>query len=351
MRIILILRLMKLKMQNKKIFSCLLLLSFLIVLSGCKKEFSFYDNLFVLDTVMSIRIGNDNAYHSDEVVKKVLSEIKRLDKIFNVHNSGSEAYRLNQKAYHQEVPVSAELLECIQLALHFAGLSGGAFDPTLLPLKKIWNFTGNSLKAVPNKSQIQSALKNIGYQNIRISENRIRFLKKDLALDLGGIAKGYIIDKVVALLKAEGVRNALINIGGDVFALGNKIKEKWKIGIQHPRDNDKLVSLLAAQNVAVVTSGDYERFAIINGKRYHHIINPSTGYPADGCISVSVIADKAVTADALSTTFFVLGVEKSFELVKKLSHVEFQIVAIRNGDLKIRQTQGFKRYSTPINPN
>jgi thiamine biosynthesis lipoprotein len=342
---------MKLKMQNKKIFSCLLLLSFLIILSGCKKEFSFYDNLFVLDTVMSIHIRNDSAYNSDKLVSTILSEIKRLDRIFNVHNSVSEAYRLNQNAFRQEVPVSAELLECIRLALYYSELSQGAFDPTLLPFKKIWNFSGNSLKAVPNEADIQSALKNIGYQNVRVTGNRVRFLKKELALDLGGIAKGYIIDKVVALLKTAGVRNALINIGGDVFALGNKIKEKWRIGIQHPRDNDKLVSLLATQDAAVVTSGDYERFAIINGKRYHHIIHPSTGYPADGCISVSVIAEKAVIADALSTTFFVMGVKKSFELVKKIPHVEFQIIDIRNGELKIWQTPGFKRHLIPVNPS
>ncbi len=321
---------------NKKTKHYLIILIFTITLIRCSNSgiYKTYKPLFVLDTVMSIKIIKSPNYDTDELIKKTLELIKRLDNIFNVHITGSELYQLNKNAFKHSVKVSPTLLELLKKSLYAAKLTNGAFDPAMLALKKIWNFKKDDFTP-PSDEQIKAALKICGYKHIKIKNRNVSFTKKGVGLDLGGIAKGYIIDKIAQLFKSYGVKSAFINIGGDVYLMGKQMKynREWKAGIEHPRIKNSNLYVLKVKDTALVTSGDYERYKIINGKRYHHIINPKTGYPASECVSMSVIAKSAAFADALSTGFFVLGPEKAFQIAKKLKNVYILSGIQKNGKI------------------
>ena len=189
---------------------------------------------------------------------------------------------------------------------------------------EIWGFV-HKHNSIPDKEAISDALKYVGYKNIELNseESSIRFLKKSVKIDFGGIAKGYAVDRAKDIMASRGIKNGLVNLGGNIFALGNASgKRKWKIGVQDPRDKDKVLYSFELTDRAISTSGNYERFFEIGGKRYSHIMNPLTGEPCEGIISVTVVADSAEEADALSTAIFVMGEEKGLTLAKSIKGIE-----------------------------
>ncbi len=318
----------------------------LIFIISCNKGFVSFSNIFVVDTMMSLKIGNLNRKKALSLKNFVIKEINRLDKVFNVHNPNSEISRLNSKAFNNFIQLSPDLLSVLKKAIYYARLTSGAFDPSILPLKQLWDFRNRSINLpIPSPSSIQRILKRVNYKYIVVSGNRVKFTHKNVALDLGGIAKGYIIDRVGSLLKQNGVRNALINIGGDVLAFGKNNKRKWRVGIQHPRKSVKLIKIINLSDASVVTSGDYERYFIKNQTRYHHILDPKTGMPANKCISVTVISNTAMDADALSTSIFVLGPLKGLKLINTLSNTEAFVAFLKHGKIKILYSNNFHKYT------
>ncbi len=279
-------------------------------------------------------------YQSAERIKDgLIREIRRLEKIFSSYDPESELNYVNQNAFDRNIPISKELYEVIEEGIRYGRLSNGLFDISILPLIRLWKVTDKNYHKIPDQERIQEVLERVNYRNIRLNHGQIRFTKDKMALGLGGIAKGYIIDKGIKYLKQQGVDNALLNIGGDIYALGKTIhNKKWKIGINNPRTKkipQPFVGTLSLTGRASATSGDYERFRITDqGLRAHHILNPKTGYPTDKSISVSIIAPSAMDADAIATTVFILGPYKGLKFISELKDVEGFIIDEEGKEIK-----------------
>lgn len=285
-----------------------------ILASGCSLESKYNCEFFAMDTVMTINAYGSN---SESAVKAAQSEISRLDKLLSVQSENSEIFRLNQS---KEMTVSEDTLTLITRSKEIYTLTGGAFDITCEPLTREWGFYSGLENKVPSQKAIENALKGVGAEHINI-ENSTVTLDENTSLDLGGIAKGYASQKAAEILKENGVTSALMSLGGNVRAVGSKPDgDFWSVAITDPDENAKSIGTLKISDKAVVTSGGYQRYFEENGQIYHHIIDTKTGYPADtGLKSVTVVSDDDTLADALSTSLFVMGLEKSGEFYRENS--------------------------------
>jgi thiamine biosynthesis lipoprotein len=255
----------------------------------------------------------------------VFTEIKKIEELVSKYNPNSEIFRLNRMG---ESEVSPDTFYLLQKAREFWQVSDGAFDVTVGPLMDLWGFTDKNYQ-VPDDKDIKKTLGLVGFDKISFdnSKNMVKFNISGMKIDLGGIAKGYAVDKAVNKLIAEGIRSCLINAGGQIFCLGDKFGKPWRVMIKNPSSQAASNYLLEVKNMAVATSGDYEQFFVKDNKRYSHIINPKTGYPVDNnIVSVTVIAHDGVTCDALSTSIFVLGKEKGEELAKRFPDVGVKVI-------------------------
>jgi thiamine biosynthesis lipoprotein len=254
----------------------------------------------------------------------VFSEIKRLESLLSKYNPDSEIAKLNKAG---KLNVSPDTLYIINKSKEFWLESDGAFDITVGPLIDLWGFT-NKEYYVPKQEEITNALGLVGMNKIVVNDlnNVVEFMFSNMKIDLGAIAKGYALDCAIKKLKERGINSCLINAGGQVYCLGDKFGSPWKVAVKNPR-GEKAIDYLELKDCSVATSGDYEQYFIKGNKRYSHILNPKSGYPADsGIVSVTVIAPSGLTADALSTSIFVLGKEKGMELAKKFQGVQVKII-------------------------
>lgn len=258
---------------------------------------------FLMDTYVTVKaIGP--AGRTDRAIAAAFDRMAEIDRDFNFVDSTSPVYRFN---YRNEPLAEPEQVALVERALAISRATDGAFDITVQPLVNLWGFYTDH-PAIPGAEALDSVRAATGYQYIVADGGRITKIRPDIAIDLGGIAKGYSLQEAARVLRAAGVDSAVIDAGGDVLCLGRKAGENWKIGIRHPR-RDGMLGVLAAANLAVVTSGDYERFFEVDGVRYCHILDPRTGYPARGLVSVTVVARDPVEADAWATALFVLGTD------------------------------------------
>ena len=290
----------------------MLILSF----AGCGSE-SSTEIFYAMDTVMTVTVYGSGAKKAS---KASYNEVKRLEKLLSVTDEDSEIYALNHRFTSD---VSEETAALIEMALEISRETDGAFDITIYPVSLLWGFITKDYK-VPSADKISEALTHCGSENISVSGTHIN-LPEGYMIDLGGIAKGYIADKTAEYLSANGVTSATINLGGNVFALGSKTDgTDFIIGIQDPASTDgSIIGYVSVSNKSLVTSGSYERYFIQDGKKYHHILDPKTGYPVEnGLTAVSIISDKSVDGDGLSTTCFVLGLDKGMELINSIDGVE-----------------------------
>ncbi len=300
----------------------LILIVAMLFLAGCAKPpapaIEVYDARAMLGTVIEIKIVDADPQKAKQALADAFSEIRRIEKRMSHFDPNSALSQLNRQGYSED----KELYVLILKAVEISKISDGGFDITVGPLMNLWDFKAK-VPRVPTEQQIRQAKVNIGYKNINFDSNKNRIMiKKGIDLDLGGIAKGYATDQAIAILQKKGIHTALVNSGGDIRAIGNK---EWHIGLKNPRGNGILAAIIV-KNEAVVTSGDYERYFIKEGKRYHHILNPSTGYPADQCQSVTVIAPTATEAVALAKGIFIAGPEKGLKLAAAQSKVETIII-------------------------
>ena len=243
--------------------------------------------------------------------------------MFSTTNTDSELYKLNH-ANGQPFTVSSETANLIQEGIHYSELSGGAFDLTIEPVSALWDFKADK-PTVPSSDAIAHAVSHVDYTKIDIQDNTVTLEDPEAGIDLGAIAKGYIADQVKTYLKKQGIKHAIINLGGNVDVIGTKPDgSKYNIGIQKPFDESgEAITSVQLKDQTVVTSGIYERYFKKNGKLYHHILDPRTGYPCENNLySVSIITDSSTKADALSTTCFLLGYEKGMELIQSMDGVE-----------------------------
>ncbi len=273
-----------------------------------------------MDTVVSITVVAGSAEEADKAIEKAFSVIRQFGDRINFFSDKSELSAINKNAGITPVRVSAETMGVIERAIFISEKSGGAFDPTIGPEIRMWDFYK---KIRPEDAAIKKNLPLVNFRDIIIDHDKSTvFLKrKGMMLDLGGIAKGYAADLALAGLRQDKIAAGIVAAAGDIRAFGLKPDGTlWNIGIKNPRQKseaDELIAKARLTNKAISTSGDYERYFIENGRRFHHILDPKTGYPAGQCRSVTVISDSGVFADGFSTAVFVSGPEKGMELVRE----------------------------------
>ncbi len=319
------------KIKIFKIFSLTILLSL-----NCKnynQRKVYQKTFFQLDTVVTITITEN--FLKPLKFKKISLDIENLlekyDKIFNIHNKKSDVYKISKFKKNKWYKINKELFNLIKICKKFYSLTEGYFDPTIGSITLLYKFHNNAIP--PSLKEISKFLLYVGMNNVTLKlPNFISLNKVPIFLDFGGVAKGYIIDKISDFLKLKGIKNFMVNIGGDIYVSGKNPKNsKWVIGIQHPRIYNEIVTKFEITNKSIVTSGDYERFFFYNGKRYHHIINPKTGLPVwNGIVSVTIIADSALIADILSTSVFLMGKEKGINLLKSFNEIKYLIIEETN---------------------
>jgi thiamine biosynthesis lipoprotein len=282
-------------------------------------------SLGVMGTSLSIEVLGPDAAVLERALDEAVAELKRVEDVFTTWRP-SPLNELNAAAGKGPRKVTPEVAALIERSLKIGELTGGAFDVTFAGVGKLWDFKKEP-PVIPSEGEIKEALKAVGYQRVKVDREACTVdLPAGMRLGLGGIAKGYGVDRAMAKIMKLGVKHAIVNAGGDLKALGRRRGELWKVAIKHPRDRERVLAVLPVSNTCVVTSGDYERFFEHEGKRYHHIIDARTGYPSTGCMSATVTAPDAAFADALATSLCVLGPEKGLALVAKLRRVEALVV-------------------------
>jgi thiamine biosynthesis lipoprotein len=274
-----------------------------------------------MDTFVTISVDSTlfNKKNVDKAIDKAFSEIERIENVLSFYNEDGIIYALNTNGYLTKEKVTPELEYLIKKSVYYSDVSGGAFDVTIHPILNLWKEGLWTEDSERQNRVIKDELSRIGYKKILIDDNGI-FLD-GVKIDLGGIAKGYAADRSLNIIQDEGFDTVLINIGGDMVA-GDGV---WKIVLSDPDDLDNYITSFNISNKAVATSGNYERY-FDPSKKIHHIIDPRTGYPASECISVTIIADKGIDADALATSVFVLGPEEGLNLVNSLDNVDALII-------------------------
>ncbi len=276
-------------------------------------------------------------------IQKAIDEVKRIEHLISDWIPTTQISQVNQNAGITPIRVDQEVFQLIERAIKISKLTNGAFDISYASMDKIWKFDG-SMKEMPTEEAIKNSVAKVGYQNIILNEKESTiFLKNNgMKLGLGGIGQGYIADKIKALLIESGCKSGIVNVSGDIFAWGKQPDGKpWTVAIVNPINKNKVFATFPLEDSAVETSGSYEKYVTFNGKRYSHIIDPRTGYPAAGIVSVSVFAKTTEVADALATGVFVLGVDVGLDLINQLKGIECIIVdengvvhASKNIDLK-----------------
>jgi FAD:protein FMN transferase len=263
----------------------------------------------------------------------VFAEFDRLDRLMSVWKEGSDVVRLNRAAGDHPVPVSAETLEVLTVARQVGEWTGGKFDVTFGALSGLWKFDQDQDDSIPARGAVAARLPDVDFTALEIDPaRRTAFLRRrGMRAHLGGIGKGYAVDRAAAILRSRGFSDFMIQSGGDLFVSGRRGDRPWRLGIRDPRGPaDRSFAALDLPNGTFSTSGDYERFFIRDGRRYHHILDPDLGEPARGCRSVTIVAGTATLADALSTGVFVLGPEPGMALIERLPDVEGVIVTANN---------------------
>ncbi len=323
--------------MKKKDIIYLIVLLIVIGISAYRfknRKFQSRDSKILMDTIVDISITGKNK-NIDVILDSTFVLIRELDEKLSYYEDDSEVSSINN---HAETELSGDLQNILEEAGKVYTLSGKLYDVSVGALVDIWLF---DRAEVPDENTIADAKKNIGFDKISIKGNKI-ILPEGMKLNLGSLAKGYIVDKAVEYIQSQGEYTGYINAGGDIRYFG--LNSPVTIGIQHPRDKDEIIEKLHMKNEAIVTSGDYERFFMKDNIRYHHILNPETGYPAENTISVTVIAPNAMQADALSTAFFVMSPQDAVDLSNKMPNVETMIYFMKDGEPTSLRSAGMKKY-------
>lgn len=285
---------------------------------------------FYFDTVIAISLYDRK---DPAILDACMQKCAHYEDLLSAQKKNSDVWNINHSA-PQAVKVSPETLSLAKTALHYARLSEGAFDPTIGRLSDLWNFTGDPPGPVPGPKQLKELASHVGFEKLKVDEDAstIALTDKEAALDLGGIAKGFIADELKTYLLAQGVHSAIINLGGNVLLVGGKTTSStfsdFAVGIQEPFGaTGDFAAVVEAQDKSIVSSGTYERYFKSGDKLYHHLLNPKTGYPVqNGLSGVTIVSDRSVDGDALSTTCFILGEKKGMQLVNSLPDTEVMFI-------------------------
>jgi thiamine biosynthesis lipoprotein len=303
-------------------------LFFLLLAMGCTAQQPYKRTLKLMGSRFDISVVANDSIQANNYIDNAIAEISRIEKLISSWNENSQTSEINRNAGIKPVKVDKELFELIKRAIGISKLTDGAFDISYASMDRIWKFDGSMTK-MPSEEEIIASVEKVGYQNIVLDEKKSTvFLKLEgMKIGFGAIGKGYAADKAKTLLISKGVSSGIINASGDMNTWGTQPNgNEWKVAITNPMDKNKVFALLPITNGAVVTSGDYEKYVSFNGKRFTHIIDPRTGYPSTGIISVTIFAPSAELADALATSVFVMGKETGLDRINQLPKVECIII-------------------------
>ncbi len=305
----------------------------------------------LMGTIVEIKVAiapGEDAARARKAIDEAFAEIERIEDVFSVFKEDSELSRINKLNAGETLKISDEAFSLIERSLGYSRMTAGAFDITVGPLVELWK-RAKASGTLPSAQEIESARSRVGSENAILDESAktISFAKDGVRLDMGGIAKGYAAERAAAVLKGYGIRNAVVNAGGDIYCLGRGHKDRpWRIGVQHPRKRNETIAELYLEDRAVDTSGDYQKYFMIKDKRYSHIIDPRTGYPVgDNVVSGTVVAKDSATADAFATALCVLRPEEGLRAIKSADGVDAFIISMDGSELKTAESEGFGRYT------
>lgn len=301
-----------------------------------------------MGTFASVALPEADAEKLDSCVTQAAAVFNELTGTLSVFDPKSDIATLNRAAGKKPVPVSSATHTMLSLSLEYAAVTGGCFDPTIGPLVRFWGFHHAEVPAsLPARDDVQAALRLCGYRHLKLKRSAAFLEQPGMAVDLGGIAKGFAVDVCFDKLLARNVSRVMVNLGGNIRAAGSPGNGPWRVGVRHPFDGDSIVGVIRLiGGQAVATSGNYERFVTIEGKRYAHIIDPRSGMPVQGMAAVTVVAPTAVEADALSTALFVMGTRQGCALLSRRSETHAIFVEDQK-PLHLRITPGMQALFTP----
>lgn len=317
------------------LFVVLFLIGFFVARNGKDEIKTIKRTQILLGTVVEIQVRDIDDKKADDAISKAFAEVKRIDDLFTTFNNQGPVWQINNSA-DTIIHVDPEIYSLIVLCDSVTKLSDVSFDVSLDNLTKAWGFYTDD-PHLPSKGAIDSALLFSGWNKIKLFDaNRIE-KKRNVGLNFGAIAKGYAVDKAIDVLKRSGIKKALVNAGGEISVVG----PDWIVGIQHPREINSIIKKVKLDGYTVATSGDYEQYFEINGVRYHHILDPKTGYPSRGLQSVTIINKSNTFADGLATAVFVMGKEKGMKIIESLNDTEAMII---NSEGEIFYSSGFEKF-------
>lgn len=296
-------------------------------------------NSEMMSTIVRVSVVAETPEKADQLADSALALMRSISSNFNIYDPKSEISAVNTKASSGTVKLNTELQDVFLAAARAHRMTDGYFDVTVGPLVRLWK-EAKKKETLPTVAEIETAKSSVGFKDVLLEDGEVRFARKGMSVDLGGIAKGYILHRASLFLQEQGVGSGLVDIGGDVYAWGKKPDGKnWRIAVRHPREQNGYLKILDISGKTLLTSGDYERYFIREGKRYSHIINPFTGVPDSDVISVTIIAKEIMAIDGLSAGLLAMGSSKAIskckELAKQDSSLDF-IIAWEEGEGKLR---------------
>ncbi|CAM3519918.1 FAD:protein FMN transferase [Flavobacterium gelidilacus] len=291
-------------------------------------QVTFKEKASLLGSPFDITVVAKDSIQANAYTNAAIEEVKRIENLISDWIPTTQISSVNTNAGIQPIKVDPEVYDLVERALKISKVTNGAFDISYASMDRIWKFDGSMIK-MPSKEEIKKSVEKVGFQNVILNpKDTTIFLKnKGMKIGLGGIGQGYIADKIKELLKSKGCESGLVNVSGDISTWGKQIDgNPWTIAIINPMNKNKVFATFPLEDTAVETSGSYEKYVTFNGKRYSHIIDPRTGYPASGIVSISVFAKQTEMADALATGIFVMGVEVGLDFVNQIKGLECIIV-------------------------
>ncbi len=299
----------------------------------------------LLGSPFEITVIAEDSIQGEQYCRNAIAEVKRIENLISDWIPSTEISAVNQNAGIQPITVSKETYQLVERALAISKLTDGAFDISYASMDRIWKFDG-SMTGMPTDEAIKASVARVGYQKVVLNPetNSVYLKEKGMKLGLGGIGQGYIADKIKELLQNQGCTSGVVNVSGDITTWGYQLDGKpWAVAIVNPLNKEKIFATFPLVDSAVETSGSYEKYVTFNGKRYTHIIDPRTGYPASGLVSVSVFAPKTELADALATSIFVMGKDVGLDFINQLPGIECILVS-ETGDIFASKNIDLKKY-------
>jgi len=273
----------------------------------------------LMGTLGKITIFSDREELPEAALNEAQKVIGEIEKVCNIFNPESELSRLNRTAYEKEFVCSPLLWEMLTAADHYCRFTGGAYDPTVQPLMKLWGFR-RKRQTLPAEAEIREVMKKVGWNKVKLDPEKrsVRFLTGGIELDFGGIAKGFALEKSMEIARKNGVVRAIFDLGGNIGCISPEKRGPFRIGIRDPESPAEILDTIEMRSGCIATSGNYERYVIIDGKQYAHIMDPRTGLPVSGMLSVTVVTPRGTDSDALSTAIFVTGEKFAEEVCRKI---------------------------------